>query len=130
MARIIYNDGVNINTQNLSLSIDSLSGIINSTYSGSMSSFAGIVSSYSTPNTLNYLNNYVLINASTTITLPAGPINGTTYVFRSTTTANPTLTGGTYAIRNVGSASGTYSIQLVANGTYMFTYYNDVWYGI
>lgn len=130
MARYIYNTPVVVNTQNLSLSIDENLGILSTTYSGTMSSFAAAVGSYSTNTTLTYQNSNVLINNASTITLPSAPPNGTVYTFRNTSTSFPTLSAGTNTIRNVGSASGSATIQLVANGAYMLVYFNNVWYGI
>ena len=133
MARIIYTDTASFSTPNLAISIDAITGLITSTYAASMSYFAAGVGSYSATTTLTTNQSNVLLNAPTTINLPAGPPDGTIYTLRSTTTSvNIVINGGTYAIRNVGSASipAVTSFNMIGNGTYMFCYYNGVWYGI
>ena len=132
MARVIYTETASFSTPNLSISIDGISGILSSTYAGSMSYFSNGVGTYSSTSNLTVNSQNILANGNTnyTLTLPTLPPDGTTLVIRSTTTVNPIISAGTYSIRNVGSASGVTSFQMVANGAYTLAYYGGVWYGI
>ena len=138
MNRIIYSDNININTNIVTLSIDSNTGVLSTTYSGQMPSYIAQVGSFSSATTLPINTNYVLINISGvpgpgiayTINFPTSVVNGTTITFRSTTTGNVALSGGTNSILNVGSFSATSSVQLSSNRSAMYSYFNGTWYGI
>ena len=130
MARILYSDDITFKTTNLSLVLNSQTGILSTTYSINLPAYSFTAASYSTNTTFTENNNFILTNSASTFTLPTNPANGTTLIIRNAAGNIPTLSAGTYSIRNINETTGTQSIQLVANGSYMFTYFNSVWYGI
>jgi len=95
-----------------------------------MSYFAGGVGSYSTTSALTINQSNVLVNINVTLTLPTLPPDGTILTLRNTSTTNPTISAGTFSVRNVGSASVATSFRMVPNGVYMLCYYGGIWYGI
>lgn len=136
--KITYSDQININTNLMSLSINSTTGMIWTTFSGSMSSYAGLVGSYSAGSgnsaTMSKSFNYVLANTSGsqpyTFNFPSNPSNGTTIAVRNTSTNSITLSAGSNLVRNVGSQSSESSSTLSNNRSSMYSYINGTWYGI
>lgn len=139
--RIIYSDQININTNLMSLSISETTGILSTTFSGSMSSYAGLVGSYSSPGSGNPTTmtknfNYILTNTLPltippyTFNFPSNPSNGTTITIRNTSTNSITLSAGSNLVRNVGSQSSESSSTLGNNRSSMYSYLNGTWYGI
>lgn len=142
--RIIYSDQININTNLMSLSISETTGILSTTFSGSMSSYAGLVGSYSSPGSESpspeiYLTknfNYILTNTLPltippyTFNFPSNPSNGTTITIRNTSTNSITLSAGSNLVRNVGSQSSVSSSTIGNNRSAMYSYLNGTWYGI
>lgn len=131
MGRYIYNGGVTIKTNNLSLSIDPNLGLLSTTSSGSMSFVSNIVASYSSNKTLTYSNNIILINQPCIMTLPSNPVDGLLYTFRNISfDPGVTVSSASHNIRAPRGPISNLSLKIDSDESLILVFFNNIWYAI
>lgn len=158
MANKIYSDSIEISTDFITLNLDESTGRLSCIYPASMSSINYTVASYSTTISMSPVsidNNCIITQGSPrTLTLPSSVPDGYFLIIRKTDniagtvpdqtstiittlgTPNsilPVFTLNTSGVIGINSNAngGTYSsISMQPYGSFMFVFYQGIWYGI